>query len=129
MEIKKSTSFTKSLEDEWYSRIDNIAIKYDSIDSVSLFKEVVETYLKECSHDNNGNTTIIIRKENTDACRIVCDYQVHASSVFRNRLLIRVKTDTSMGYIELTIDNENLWLHDSVVYMYIEDGNLIIQHK
>lgn len=129
MEIKKSTSFSKPLEDEWYSRIDNIAIKYDSIDSVSLFKEVVETYLKECSHDNNGNTTIIIRKENTDACRIVCDYQVHASSVFRNRLLIRVKTDTSMGYIELTIDNENLWLHDSVVYMYIEDGNLIIQHK
>lgn len=129
MEIKKSTSFSKPLEDEWYSRIDNIAIKYDSIDSVSLFKEVVETYLKGCSHDNNGNTTIIIRKENTDACRIVCDYQVHASSVFRNRLLIRVKTDTSMGYIELTVDNENLWLHDSVVYMYIEDGNLIIQHK
>ena len=129
MEIKKSTNFSKPLEDEWYSRIDNIAIKYDSTDSVSLFKEVVETYLKECSHDNNGNTTIIIRKENTDACRIVCDYQVHASSVFRNRLLIRVKTDTSMGYIELTIDNENLWLHDSVVYMYIEDGNLIIQHK
>lgn len=129
MEIKKSTSFSKPLEDEWYSRVDNIAIKYDSIDSVSLFKEVVETYLKECSHDNNGNTTIIIRKENTDACRIVCDYQVHASSVFRNRLLIRVKTDTSMGYIELTVDNENLWLHDSVVYMYIENGNLIIQHK
>lgn len=129
MEIKKSTSFSKALENEWYSRIDNIAIKYDSIDSVSLFKEVVETYLKECSHDNNGNTTIIIRKENTDACRIVCDYQVHASSVFRNRLLIRVKTDTSMGYIELAINNENLWLHDSVVYMYIEDGNLIIQYK
>lgn len=129
MEIKKSTSFFKALENEWYSRIDNIAIKYDSIDSVSLFKEVVETYLKKCSHDNNGNTTIIIRKENTDACRIVCDYQVHASSVFRNRLLIRVKTDTSMGYIELTVDNENLWLHDSVVYMYIENGNLIIQHK
>lgn len=129
MEIKKSTSFSKPLEDEWYSRVDNIAIKYDSIDLVSLFKEVVETYLKECSHDNNGNTTIIIRKENTDACRIVCDYQVHASSVFRNRLLIRVKTDTSMGYIELTVDNENLWLHDSVVYMYIENGNLIIQHK
>ncbi|VYU45734.1 hypothetical protein [Clostridium paraputrificum] len=129
MEIKKSTSFSKPLEDEWYSRVDNIAIKYDSIDSVSLFKEVVETYLKECSHDSNGDTTIIIRKGNTDACRIVCDYQVHASSVFRNRLLIRVKTDTSMGYIELTVDNENLWLHDSVVYMYIEDGNLIIQHK
>lgn len=129
MEIKKSTSFSKPLEDEWYSRVDNTAIKYDSIDLVSLFKEVVETYIKECSHNSNGDITIIIRKGKDDACRIVCDCQVHSSLAFRDRLLIRVKTGTSMGYIELTVDNENLWLHDSVVYMYIENGNLIIQHK